>query len=86
MCGHEHGYHHQKCGCHARHDHGHHSKHHHNHHQGNCCHGNHGESHLGFKRRYVSPTEKRGMLEQYIDQLKKELEGAEAALKSLISE
>ncbi|MBI5166519.1 MAG: DUF5320 domain-containing protein [candidate division NC10 bacterium] len=42
-----------------------------------CCGG------VFFRRRYISSAEEREMLESYIEELKKELTGAEERLKSL---
>lgn len=41
---------------------------------------------MSIKRRFISPGEKKEMLESYIEQLKKELAGAEAALKAFDTE
>jgi hypothetical protein len=64
--------HHHDCGCHG-------SGGHHQHHHGGCSCGDA----IGLKRRYLSPEEKKEKLVKYIDELKKELAGAEAALENL---
>jgi hypothetical protein len=87
MSGHyHHGYHHHGegyCGC------GPYSR---SHHHDRGCHGSGGHHHQGgcssgdafmLKRRYLSPEEKKEKLAKYIDALKKELVGAEAALENL---
>lgn len=60
----------------------------HGHHGGDCCrnerHGGrfHGR-YQNFHRRYVSPEEEKEMIVKYIEELKKEIAGAEARLAEL---
>ena len=50
---------------------------------GHCCDTDHGRRGYRIQRHFASPEEQRALLKEYVDQLKKELAGAEAALKQL---
>ena len=50
--------------------------------QHHAAHG-HSMRHGGMHRRYVSPQEEREMIERYLEDLKKEIAGAEARLAEL---
>ncbi len=75
MCDHHHNKHHNKhhnhTGCCGEHSH-------HHHHNNECCEGT-----FGFQRKFLVAEDRIDMLENYKEQLERELQGVERIIKKL---